>query len=300
MSTQYKRLCQVLISTATEEIDVSQLRIAFEVQKDISNVANLAYIQIYNLKESTRAKIKDEFQGVSVSVGYGDSVSVLFSGQIRNVFHRRDEQDRTNIITELYCGDGDIFTRKSLSSRSSGDDKTLNQLVTELVSDLKDDDGNGVTVGEINIEGGDNKLKGITISSKTEDALNKLAASYRFNWFINSGKFYAVSETLTLQSQPITTITSTTGMINIPVLTEIGIDVKTLMNTSYAPGATIKIKSTATKVSLGTLFFDNVSQTIGEGTYKILRVTHTGDTRGNDWYSDIEAQRNWTSGGTVL
>ena len=300
VSKQFNRVVKVEIesnfptSTGESKIDLSALRTVFNVKNDISNFANLGYIEIYNLAESTRNLISEEYQRIKLSVGYGDEsgLSVLFDGEIRNVFHRRVDVD---IITELYCADGDSYNRRSITKRSSGEDKNLRQIITELISDLKDTKGKSVSIGEINIEADSVKIKGITFCSTTEESLNNLAASYNFNWFIENRKFYAVSANRILEKQVTSIISPQYGMISSPVLTDIGVDVKTLLNPSVRPGRKIKIQSAGTKVALGALYFENVSKTLGEGEYKVLRVTHTGDTRGDEWYSDIETFRDWKS-----
>jgi len=300
MSKQFNRVVKVEIesnfptSTGESKIDLSALRTVFNVKNDISNFANLGYIEIYNLAESTRNLISEEYQRIRLSVGYGDEagLSVLFDGEIRNVFHRRVDVD---IITELYCADGDSYLRKSITRRSSGGDKTLGQLIRELVSDLKDTKGKSIAIGEINVVLDFVKIKGITFCETTAGTLNSLAASYNFNWFIENRKFYAVSANRVLENQVTSIISPQYGMISSPVLTDIGVDVKTLLNPSVRPGRKIKIQSAGTKVALGALYFENVSKTLGEGEYKVLRVTHTGDTRGDEWYSDIETFRDWKS-----
>ena len=62
MSKQYKRTAEVIISGKTEALDVSNLRIVFEIEKDLSNIPNLALIRIYNLSQSSRNKIEEELQ----------------------------------------------------------------------------------------------------------------------------------------------------------------------------------------------------------------------------------------------
>lgn len=293
MNSQFNRIVKAEISAGSKTIDVSALRVVFDIKKDISNFSNLGLIEIYNLSETSRNAISKEFQRFKLSCGYGDesNLKTLFDGEIRNVFHRRVDVD---IVTELYCADGDSYARQSITSRSTGSDKTLGQLIRELALDLKDSEGNRIYVGEVNVDLDFVKIKGITFCETTAGTLNSLAASYNFNWFIENRKFYAISEKRILEKAKTSIISPQYGMVSAPVLTEVGVDVKTLLNPDISPGRKIKIQSAGTRIQLGTLYFDNVSRTLGEGEYKVLRVTHTGDTRGNDWYSDIESFRGFT------
>lgn len=260
MPKQFIRNAQVLISgtngSAETTLDVSGLRITFELTKDLSAYANLCNIQIYNLSEKSRNLISDSLQRVRINVGYGNDLSLLFDGFIRNVFHRRE--DMVNFVTELYCADGDAYLRHSVSRMTAGESVTLEELIKRLVGDLRDANGGGVSIGELNLLSGSQKIRGYTTHSSTKLALEKLADSYRFNWFIDSGKFYAVSESLPLAPAQVTLITPQTGMIGSPAVTEVGLEVKTLLNPTFAPGRKIQVKSEGTKVQLGGMNFTEV------------------------------------------
>lgn len=297
MAKQFNRVANCIIRLKTQEIDVSKLRIMFEVEKDVSYLSNLLLLKVYNLSESSRNKISQEYQGVILKAGYGENPNIIFNGSIRNVFHIREQE---NMVSWIYCADGDAYSRKSITQLTTGPNKSLEQLIKDLAGQLLDENGNAPAIGEINITNGNNKIKGLVISGKTSEALNLLADSYRFNWFIDSGTFYAVGETQYLENSPVTTTSPTTGMIESPILTETGVDVKTLLNPSVSPGRQFRIKSAGTSIQLGLLYFQNVPVTVAEGKYKVLRVKHIGDTRGNDWYSEIETLKDWTVTGSAL
>jgi len=55
MPLQYKRKYELLIG-ADSGIKLSDLRVKFEITKDLTGYPNLAKIQIFNLSKSTRAK----------------------------------------------------------------------------------------------------------------------------------------------------------------------------------------------------------------------------------------------------
>lgn len=69
-------------------------------------------------------------------------------------------------------------------------------------------------------------------------------------------------------------ISKETGLIGIPTPTEIGINIKTLLDVTLSPLQTIEIKS-----DLLPLY---------NGKYNIINIRHHGSLRGRDWYSDLE------------
>lgn len=280
-----------------KSLDLSDLRIQFEIDKDLSNFANLAKISIYNLSVKKRGLISREFQRIIVSVGYGEGeldegVSVIFDGTIRNIFHRRE---RTNIISEIFAADGDPFLREGIFSRTTEASKDALDLILETADQFKDKDGNSVARGEINIGIDGTKprilIKGRAFTSQTAKVMTELAITYDFDWFIDNGKFYALSSGRVFESQKTTVLTSISGMIESPVITERGIDVQSLLNADISPGRKLVVKSVGQQIRLNNLYFDEVAETLGVGQYKVSKVLHIGDTRGKDWHSNIEALR---------
>jgi len=295
MDLQFPRAVKVVFSNSLSSFDVANLRITFEIQKSLSMYSNLCQLKIYNLSYPTRAKIGAEYSHASVYTGYGEQMSLLFDGDIQNVFHRRDGGPDT--VTICYCQDAGRVIQDTISSISRDGGTPFDPLFKGLIKDL------GVPIGEIQINvpdviGGG----GYTFRGKTEDILNRLGDTYRFNWYIANGKFYAVGENQVLTRFPTIFISQTTGMVGSPTLTEIGMQVRTLLNPGLSPGARVTVQSVGTTVEFQNTYFYDIKQTIGDNqkgrAYKILRAVHTGDTRGNDWYTDIETQANWSSWST--
>jgi hypothetical protein len=64
-------------------------------------------------------------------------------------------------------------------------------------------------------------------------------------------------------------------MIGLPSKGEKGIIVRSLLNAQLVPDAFFALKTKEMK---------------GVGTYKIISVKHTGDTREGDWYTEVEGE----------
>ena len=87
-TTPFIRVCQVIVGNANEAISLGDLRVNFEIKKSRITYPNLAKIQIWNLADNTRNKIRDEFTIVLVNAGYRNNISLVFTGDIKNVYHR--------------------------------------------------------------------------------------------------------------------------------------------------------------------------------------------------------------------
>lgn len=68
-----------------------------------------------------------------------------------------------------------------------------------------------------------------------------------------------------------------TGMVGIPIVERWGVELKMLLNADMKPGDWVKLTSK--------------NQPMADSLYRIRRVTHSGELRGNDFFTSIEAYR---------
>jgi len=115
--------------------------------------------------------------------------------------------------------------------------------------------------------------------------MDQLAEENNFEWNITDEAINIIPKNETIDKTFL--ITSATGMLGSPTVTEIGADVKMLLNPELIPNGKIKVESITQNISLGDLKFRDINKTIGEGLYKIQKVTHTGDTHDNQWDSSV-------------
>ena len=79
-------------------------------------------------------------------------------------------------------------------------------------------------------------------------------------------------------------------MLGTPTVTEIGADVRTLLNPRLLPNRAFQIESINTDIQLGNLFFRDIKRTSAEGTYKIQEVKFSGDSRDGEWVSEVKGR----------
>lgn len=86
-------------------------------------------------------------------------------------------------------------------------------------------------------------------------------------------------------------------MIGMPVQTMDGVEVKCLLNPNLKVDSLIKIDEASIQKAKYSLTWDNVYERdrsildqhiAADGVYKVLWLSHSGDTRGNPWYTDIK------------
>lgn len=115
------------------------------------------------------------------------------------------------------------------------------------------------------------------------------------------GALIAEGRRLKAQERPeslegVPVITSATGMIGLPEQTQNGIRIKTLLNPNIKIGQAIKIDNKSVqgyRFGLGLSqqasngMLDQTIKLNADGLYYVMIADHQGDTRGQEWYSDL-------------
>ena len=284
MSAQYKRGYKLSVVTPEgKALVITDLRVRFEITKDLFGYPNLGDIQIFNLSRDKVTAISQEFTLIELQIGYGGALDTVFRGDIRNIVNRREGVDT---ITQFYAGDGERATRDARLSKTYAAGTSIKQIVKELAETFK--------IPTAKLDGLDTtrtNQRGQTISSASKDAMDKLADDYKFHWSIQDGELVTQDRESYDKDNTVFNINRSTGMIGSPTITELGADVRTLMNPRLNPYRAIQITTPDAEINVGNLFFRTKIPTLGTGLFRINKVVHTGDTRGNDWTSAITGRR---------
>ena len=296
---QWKRKVQVVIGKAGTGLMVENLRIHFEVAKTIESAPNVAIIKIYNLHPDNEAKIKNEFDEVLLNCGYEGAMRLVFRGNIKHVYRYRD---KTDYITEIEAGDGDKDFRSAVMNETLAAGTTNAQLVDRAVGSFKG--AGGTTKGHVQVNERA-RIRGKVISGNTRDVINDVARESGANWSIQDGQLVIVNANDVLPGQAIV-IRADTGMLGAPEINDKGIAVKCLINPQLRVNGAIQLDNNgikAKRVKAQALATKREKQETNaplgrenaqlvrldpDGIYKVLKLTHKGDNRGQDWVSEIE------------
>ena len=256
---------------------VTGLRCAFKATKSLKPEPNTAELQIWNLSPDTRAKMQQTMP-VSISAGYAGGIARIFLGDMRSPWHERQGCD---LITSLRAGDGENAVRTARVNESISSGAGVGQAFEKLINKIgisADDALKKIKSGELR---GSVKefFKGFTASGGAWDEFQRLLDGTGFEGSIQDGVVQLLERGQPTNDQDIL-LTSDSGLIGSPELVEKKkknekmtsiVRARSLLQPGLFPGRAVKIESTAI-----------------DGRYRIESVTHTGDTHGTDWYSDIE------------
>ena len=296
---QWGRHIQVVVGKAGTGLSIENLRVHFEVAKTVEAAPNVAVIKIYNLHPDNEAKIKNEFDEVLLNAGYTDAMRLVFRGNIKHVYRYRDGND---YITEIEGGDGDKDFRRAVMNETLAAGTTTAQLVDRAVGTFKGVGGTAKGYVQVNDRA---RLRGRVISGNTRDVLHDVARESGANWSIQDGQLVIVSTNDVLPGEAVL-IRADTGMLGAPEINDKGIAVKCLLNPVLRVNGAIQLDNNgirAKRVKAQALATKREKQEthspLGrehpqlvrldpDGVYKVIKLTHRGDNRGQDWVSEIE------------
>jgi len=253
---------------------MTPLHVSFRIDKTLTSEPNKAEITIYNLTKDLRSSFNKKGSKITIEAGYADDRTEIFQGDIESSTTSRDGSDW---VTKIQGGDGSTKLRTSKINESLKPGATIKDALKAVVKCMGLDDGNATEKID---EGGFREgitefIKGVTLSGKCSDVMDKLTKSAGLEWSVQGGK-----NQLTLRGKGQTVrkdavlVNQSTGMIGSPEVGEKGIvTVKTLLNGRIWPGRKIKVESL-----------------LVDGFFKVGSVSHEGSTFGDSWYTSAEAE----------
>ena len=227
------------------------------------------------------------------------SVKPIFMGNI--IQARKLLANTTDSVLEITAVDGDVqmttaFTNISVKAGQTSK-STMEAATAAALNDLRRLQNTGITAMPfvLNYEENQGVLhRGKTIVSPYYDALRAFGANNSADVYFEDGSPTVLGRDSI--NGPLIEISPSSGLIGLPTQTFNGINVRCTLNASLVRGGGIKLNNKLIQVqALGTglgEFKDyvvNITPILDGivGNYKILAVNHVGDTRGQDWYTDL-------------
>jgi hypothetical protein len=277
-------------------IDLSQLRFRFEVRASDVETPNTMTVRVYNAAQQTVNSITQEFDTVTLTAGYQNgNKGTIFQGDIKQTFEGRERNvDR---FLDIMAGDGDRAYTQSVINKSFPANTTTGQEFAAYVASVASAGLTGAASapGILNGTGGTNptNLRGKTVFGMFRLAMADLSQRVNARWSIQNGVVTLVPITGYLPGQAVQ-INSATGMIGTPEQTQGGIVIRCYLNPLIRIGQLVQINnSDINRNTLNKQMFPSYTSqyypatVTHDGFYRVLVAEHVGDTRGNDWYTEL-------------
>lgn len=266
------------VETLPGGVALDGLRCAFKVTKSLEQTPNQCVLTVYNLSKDRRAQLQKKGTKVFLQAGYTGTVRQIFSGDARLV---QSKQQGPDWMTEFQCGDGERAYRFARFSETYRPGTSVEQVVRALAAALNIDASNAVqqVTNARGPAGLDQFVYGYAYHGKASDALGEILRSVGLSWSIQDGKLQVLSSTDVAQGQ-VVVISKESGMVDSPVFNtpkdEEGaptLSVKTLLQPAILCGGSVEIRSESVN-----------------GQFKVLSLTHEGDTNGGPWHTSLELE----------
>jgi len=285
---------------------VTGLRMAFDIEKNLTEIPNPATFKLWNLSAAKRAQIEDPEIYCSLNAGYGPNPPLIFKGAVIDAYSHPEGPD---IVTYLEVRDGFIEWRDEISTVnfSPKESKTKKGVVRNL---------NATAKNIINYCAKDLKMavkydssvqdflfkRGFSYYGAAREAISRVCKAAGYIFSIQNGVIYIHSRQWSITDSGIL-ITSDSGMIGSPER----------LRTTAKQTAKVKDEETGKKVDVktatpkfdgwritsllrpelecGDYFIVKSKMTPFENgkTIRATKVRHSGDTHTDDWYTQAEA-----------
>lgn len=278
----FDRVCRVVIEGA-KLITIENAKIQFEIIKSKNAKENTAKLEIYNLAPVTRKLITEQEALVRIFAGYSQNKGLIEIGQgdISKIKHNRD---KTEVVTEIYMAEGLRIIRDNPISIGFSSKSKLK--LADVLDTLRTKSNNKYSFRLIDVDDSKTIDNGYSDLGSLDQILNNLAIQFGFGWSVQNG-IITIKGTKKSLSSEIMLLTPKNGLILHPESVK---QVSRRLEKSSITKQERKINSVQALLQPHLQVNDIIaiqSQDLN-GKYEIQKITHKGDTRGNDWYSDME------------
>jgi hypothetical protein len=285
----YDRVCRVTlrrtVQTETEqrffleqpsEIVISDLRVEFEVTRNLGKSPNECKFTVTNLAPSIRAEVEGPPEGLvaTLAAGHDNTPRHLFAGDVMLAYSEKDGADWRTHFTLM---DGGRAFANAKVNRAYRDGTTMIAVLRDIGRAM------GVTVPK-EVERTPLAREPViapVIAGDVRVVLSQLIAPFGFSWSIQSGKLQLLRDSDTVGV--IRELSEATGLIGSPAFerTKGGkkkastskMTAKCLLYPELTPGGVVRVESRQVNAR-----------------FRVEQAKHTGDTHGDDWTTEFEAK----------
>lgn len=270
------------------------MRQDFEVKSFVSTSSGglqTAKIFLFNLNEVTRKLVENQGLLVLLEAGWKDQYGKIFEGRISSVGRTKPTVSNPDIATVLYCVSG--VDAVQLSSFS---ETIIRESLPSFLSRLAASIGKNLTIDD-NVQG---NIENTSFNGDAISVAEVLADEFNFDLRLDESSLIVGSREV---KEAIKTYSPESGLLDIPIITELGVDLKVFLDPFISPGDWFELSSKFANFNIGNLeFIDRVRgqqfKTFGrqinnnryQGSYRALELIHSGSSHDEGWATLIKGQ----------
>ncbi len=258
--------------TLANGLEIRDLDVSFSISKSISKDPNTAEITIFNLSETSRSVInKTRPLTVKIAAGHDNVARHLATGNVK--FADSNLKD-VSTETKLELADGGRAFSYAQVNKSYKSGTPLRTIVKDAATSM----GLQLPAELKNASALDGRIpRGATLDGLARDELTRILAPLGYGWSIQNGQLQVLGDSQ-VRNDTAREVSERTGLIESPGFGHPDkkgkrkLSFSCLLYPELIPGG--KITLTSKYIS---------------GQFKLLKVDHKGDTRGDEWTTECEA-----------
>ena len=285
MSEYFNRSWRLLVNNETlteSKNDGISLRTVFSVVIDYGGANSYADIAIYNLSRDTAAKLRRKGTKIQLDAGYDSKRAAIFSGAVSNALYSRDGP---NLVARLLCKGGSQPPAKINTTFGA------HAPVVELIRGVASAMGYPVVINEPDFSNAQRTERPYSMSGGAKDYLDKLATAHDFSYVIQNESII-INKNGSNTGEQTKIIKMQNGMVDIPTITDAGIDVYVLLNPDLKIFNKFRVESEFRSFNFGGIYYREIPENYGRGDHVIYKLVHSGDTHGDAWQTEITGFRS--------
>lgn len=260
-------------STSAQVFEIEDLHFTFNVEKNLKNEPNTCECTIYNLSERSRVEFDTVGGKFSLLAGYEDATAMVFYGDVTKVDHSRDGADW---VTKIQAGDGQRSRKWARVSQTFKGGALVAEVGRVTGSVMGIDPGNleEKLAGRV-----EQYATGHVASGNASREFDKVMLRLGYLWSVQDGRLQVLrpGEATT---ETIAVLSPSTGLVGSPehgTATGKGkpatLKARALLTPTILPGRRVQLEDCS-----------------AAGLYRVLKVSHSGDTHGSDWFTTLEME----------
>lgn len=286
---QWIRKASLIVGTE-DALDLSELRFIFRIKRGDVQTPNTLRVRVYNVAPQTALRTMKEFTRVVLQAGYEGNYGIIFDGTIIQV--RIGRENQTDTYVDITAADGDSAYNFGFVNQTLAAGATMRDVVD---ASMKAMEKKGVTRGYMAFLTEQRLARGKVMFGLARKFMEGVARTTQSVWSIQDGKAVLWPET-SYNPGDIPVISPQTGLVGLPEQTSNGITARMLLNPSVKIGTLIQLKNEAIQLYEYNADIKQQSENGNiemqsalndEGLYYVMLAEHWGDTRGNDWYTEV-------------
>lgn len=294
MPQQYIRWVEAMINGVVVRSDGDTgLRVQFGTRQGVAGTPHHCNIIVTNPAPKTIAAMRKEKAAVTLKAGYRDGgMGVIFQGEILQV--RNGRESITDTYVHVIATSGENGRNYATVNKALASGHTYSDRLKIAMDSFK---AMGLKQGFVDQLNQRKFPRNFVAHGMAADLMREICRANDASWFIQGDQVNLLKSGSTLPGNT-HVINANTGMVGLPEQTIEGVIVKVLLNYNIYPGSKIllnnsSIQQAAFSPSTGqsgqnTLYAgDGPLALSADGTYKVWRVEHEGDTRGGNFYTTL-------------